>query len=85
MVERYVSNQESIERVKSRWPEIFLFLCCSQIDVKKSVPQESKPKARKIFVGGLAPETREGMFRRCMRVSSMQITEYTTSIIMYNF
>ena len=31
-----------------------------QIDVKRSVPQEQKPKARKIFVGGLAPETDEG-------------------------
>eukprot|EP00890_Picochlorum_soloecismus_P001159 jgi/Picsp_1/2043/NSC_05508-R1_heterogeneous nuclearribonucleoprotein a2 len=30
-----------------------------EIDVKKSVPQESKAKARKIFVGGLAPETSE--------------------------
>ena len=31
-----------------------------QIDAKKSVPLEQKPKARKIFVGGLAPETTEG-------------------------
>ena len=31
-----------------------------QIDAKKSVPQELKPKARKIFVGGLAPDTDEG-------------------------
>jgi heterogeneous nuclear ribonucleoprotein A1/A3 len=30
-----------------------------QIDAKKSVPQESKAKARKIFVGGLSPETSE--------------------------
>lgn len=37
-----------------------------QIDTKKSVPQESKPKARKIFVGGLAPETTEG---RCCFVA----------------
>ena len=34
--------------------------CRSQIDAKKSVPQEQKPKARKIFVGGLGPETTEG-------------------------
>lgn len=34
-----------------------------QIDVKKSVPQEQKAKARKIFVGGLAPETTEGETR----------------------
>jgi hypothetical protein len=31
-----------------------------QIDAKKSVPQEAKPKARKVFVGGLSPETTEG-------------------------
>lgn len=31
-----------------------------QIDVKKSVPQESKGRARKIFVGGLSPDTTEG-------------------------
>lgn len=31
-----------------------------QIDAKKSVPQELKPKARKVFVGGLAPEVTEG-------------------------
>lgn len=31
-----------------------------QIDVKKSVPQEGKPKACKVFVGGLSPETSEG-------------------------
>ncbi|KAL4535164.1 hypothetical protein Ndes2526B_g06069 [Nannochloris sp. 'desiccata'] len=31
-----------------------------QIDVKKSVPQEGKPKACKVFVGGLSPETTEG-------------------------
>lgn len=35
-----------------------------QIDAKKSVPQEQKPKARKIFVGGLSPETSEGEWRR---------------------
>lgn len=34
-----------------------------QIDAKKSVPQELKPKARKVFVGGLAPETTEKEFR----------------------
>lgn len=37
--------------------------CLAQIDAKKSVPQEQKPKARKIFVGGLAPETTEGESR----------------------
>jgi hypothetical protein len=31
-----------------------------QIDAKKSVPQELKPKARKVFVGGLSPDTTEG-------------------------
>ncbi len=31
-----------------------------QIDAKKSVPQEMKPKARKVFVGGLSPDTTEG-------------------------
>jgi hypothetical protein len=31
-----------------------------QIDCKKSVPQEMKPKARKVFVGGLSPDTTEG-------------------------
>lgn len=34
-----------------------------QIDAKKSVPQELKPKARKVFVGGLSPETTEGTCR----------------------
>ncbi|PSC76786.1 heterogeneous nuclear ribonucleo 1 [Micractinium conductrix] len=34
-----------------------------QIDAKKSVPQEQKPKARKVFVGGLSPETTEDQFR----------------------
>lgn len=34
-----------------------------QIDAKRSVPQEQKPKSKKIFVGGLAPETMEGQFR----------------------
>lgn len=32
----------------------------SQIDAKRSVPQDQKPKSKKIFVGGLAPETTEG-------------------------
>jgi hypothetical protein len=36
--------------------------CLLQIDAKKSVPQEMKPKARKVFVGGLSPETTEGAF-----------------------
>lgn len=31
-----------------------------QIEVKDAVPQEQKPKSKKIFVGGLAPETTEG-------------------------
>lgn len=40
-----------------------------QIDVKKSVPQEGKPKACKVFVGGLAPETTEGeAFRNRYRI-----------------
>ncbi|KAI3436074.1 hypothetical protein D9Q98_002132 [Chlorella vulgaris] len=34
-----------------------------QIDCKKSVPQEMKPKARKVFVGGLSPDTTEDQFR----------------------
>ena len=34
---------------------------CLQIDAKRSVPQEQKPKSKKIFVGGLAPDTMEGM------------------------
>lgn len=34
-----------------------------QIDVKKSVPQEGKPRACKIFVGGLSPETSEDDFK----------------------
>jgi len=47
------------------------------------VPQESKAKARKIFVGGLAPETSEGMFSRCIHVFSMKIAEHI--VIMYIF
>lgn len=47
-----------------------------QIDTKKSVPQESKPKARKIFVGGLAPETTEGAYIQ---------TYIHTLIIIYSF
>jgi hypothetical protein len=33
-----------------------------QIDAKRSLPhgQHSSPKSKKIFVGGLAPETNEG-------------------------
>ena len=31
-----------------------------QIDAKRSMPQNQKPKMRKLFVGGLAPETTEG-------------------------
>ena len=31
-----------------------------QIDAKRSVPQELKPKSKKIFVGGLAPDTNDG-------------------------
>ncbi len=33
-----------------------------QIDAKRSVPQEQKPRSKKIFVGGLAPDTSEGTF-----------------------
>ena len=33
-----------------------------QIDAKRSLPQSQKPKLRKLFVGGLAPETTEGAF-----------------------
>lgn len=41
--------------------------CAPQIDAKKSVPQELKPKARKVFVGGLSPETTEGALARGAR------------------
>lgn len=34
-----------------------------QIDAKRSVPQDQKPKSKKIFVGGLAPDTTEEQFR----------------------
>ena len=34
-----------------------------QIDAKRSMPQNQKPKMRKLFVGGLAPETTEGTWR----------------------
>ncbi|KAK9908466.1 hypothetical protein WJX75_008305 [Coccomyxa subellipsoidea] len=34
-----------------------------QIDAKRSLPQSQKPKLRKLFVGGLAPETREENFK----------------------
>ncbi|CAL8469302.1 g8843 [Coccomyxa elongata] len=34
-----------------------------QIDAKRSLPQSQKPKLRKLFVGGLAPETTEESFR----------------------
>ena len=34
-----------------------------QIDAKRSLPQSQKPKLRKLFVGGLAPETTEGTLR----------------------
>ncbi|CAK0784243.1 hypothetical protein CVIRNUC_007447 [Coccomyxa viridis] len=34
-----------------------------QIDAKRSLPQSQKPKLRKLFVGGLAPETTEDDFR----------------------
>ena len=33
---------------------------CSQIDAKRSVPQELRPRSKKIFVGGLAPDTTDG-------------------------
>ena len=32
----------------------------AQIDVKKSVPQEHKPRSKKVFVGGLATNTTPG-------------------------
>jgi len=32
----------------------------AQVDVKKSVPQESKPRSKKVFVGGLAAGTTTG-------------------------
>jgi hypothetical protein len=37
-----------------------------QIDAKPSVPQDSgaRPRSKKIFVGGLAPETTPGAARR---------------------
>ncbi|EIE21707.1 RNA-binding domain-containing protein, partial [Coccomyxa subellipsoidea C-169] len=34
-----------------------------QIDAKRSLPQSQKPKLRKLFVGGLAPETTEDNFK----------------------
>ena len=40
---------------------LLTWLLCLQIDAKRSVPQEQKPKSKKIFVGGLAPETMEGV------------------------
>lgn len=50
-----------------------------QIDAKKSVPQEQKPKARKVFVGGISPETTEdglkehfGQFGQVAEVQIMQ-------------
>jgi RNA recognition motif-containing protein len=50
-----------------------------QIDVKRSVPQESKPKACKVFVGGLAPETGEEDFKtyfeRFGAISEVQIMQ----------
>ena len=36
-----------------------------QLDAKRSIPQEHKPRSKKIFVGGLAPETTEGKLERC--------------------
>lgn len=38
---------------------------CAQIDAKRSLPQSQKPKLRKLFVGGLAPETTEGVAAVC--------------------
>lgn len=42
--------------------ETVCLLCCVQIDAKPSLPhgEHSSPKSKKIFVGGLAPETTEG-------------------------
>ncbi|KAK9800727.1 hypothetical protein WJX73_000776 [Symbiochloris irregularis] len=34
-----------------------------QIDAKRSVPQELRPRSKKIFVGGLAPDTTDAQFR----------------------
>jgi hypothetical protein len=46
-----------------------LCLLCVQIDAKPSLPhgEHSSPKSKKIFVGGLAPETTEG--ERVLRAS----------------
>lgn len=38
---------------------IFVWL---QIDAKRSVPPQQQPRSKKVFVGGLAPATKEGKF-----------------------
>jgi heterogeneous nuclear ribonucleoprotein A1/A3 len=54
-----------------------------QIDAKWSVPVHEKPKIRKIFVGGLAPETTEEQFAEYFRqfgnVAEAQIMQDHTS------
>ncbi|KAK9838604.1 hypothetical protein WJX84_007643 [Apatococcus fuscideae] len=54
-----------------------------QIDAKRSVPQEQKPRSKKIFVGGLAPDTDEDQFQeyfeRYGKVSEAQIMQDHTS------
>jgi hypothetical protein len=51
-----------------------------QIDAKRSLPhgQHSSPKSKKIFVGGLAPETNEGK-QRCL-LSSRSSQHRTTAL-----
>ena len=34
--------------------------CDVQIDAKRSVPPQQQPRSKKVFVGGLAPATKEG-------------------------
>ncbi|KAK9862706.1 hypothetical protein WJX84_008352 [Apatococcus fuscideae] len=54
-----------------------------QIDAKRSVPQEQKPRSKKIFVGGLAPDTDEDQFQeyfeRYGKVTEAQIMQDHTS------
>jgi len=44
-----------------------------QIDAKPSVPpgEHSRPRSKKIFVGGLSPETTEGERRRACKRSAL--------------
>lgn len=39
---------------------------CLQIDAKRSVPPQQQPRSKKLFVGGLAPATKEGKLAICM-------------------